>query len=168
MERGEPLTVTHEDATRYFITIPEAAQLILKASLLPSFQGHVAMLDMGEPAQILDLARDLIRLSGQPFRLGENVVVTGLRPGEKLHEELSSPEETIHETEEGRVCLVETPPGFSNLPYELEIALGSADVAGVLEFLATEFPDAVGGGEGLRTARPQMSDPVGFVRGARG
>ena len=144
LERGEPLTVTHGDATRYFMTIPEAAQLILKASLLPSFQGHVAMLDMGEPVRILDLARDLIRLSGQPFRLGENVVITGLRPGEKLHEELSAPEEKVHATEEGRVFLVETPAGFSDLPYELERALASADLQGVLGFLAREFPGVVG------------------------
>ncbi len=173
LERGEPLTVTHEDATRYFMTIPEAAQLILKASLLRSFQGHVAMLDMGEPVRILDLARDLIRLSGQPFRLGENVVITGLRPGEKLHEELSAPEEKVHATEEGRVFLVETPPGFSDLPYELDRALASADLRGVLDFLAAEFPDVVGRdiagrSEGLRVAESGMSDPVEFVQEATG
>jgi len=168
LERGEPLTVTHEEATRYFMTIPEAAQLILKASLLRSFQGHVAMLDMGEPVRILDLARDLIRLSGQPFRLGENVLVTGLRPGEKLHEELSAPEETVHETEEERVCLIETRAGFSDLPYELKTALESADVSGVLDFLIAAFPDVVGLSEGLRVAEPVMSDPVESVQVASG
>jgi len=144
LERGEPLSVTHEEVTRYFMTIPEAAQLILKASLLPSFQGQVAMLDMGEPVRILDLARDLIRLSGQPFRLGENVIVTGLRPGEKLHEELSAPEEAVRATDEGRVFLVETPPGFSDLPYELAMALEGRDVAEVMRFLIGAFPDVAG------------------------
>ena len=168
LERGEPLTVTHEDATRYFMTIPEAAQLILKASLLPSFQGRVAMLDMGEPVRILDLARDLIRLSGQPFRLGENVIVTGLRPGEKLHEELSAPEETVHETEERRVFLVETRAGFSDLPDELETALESADVSCVLDFLAREFPDVVGRTEGPRATEPGTPDQAEFVYEASG
>jgi FlaA1/EpsC-like NDP-sugar epimerase len=168
LERGEPLTVTHEDATRYFMTIPEAAQLILKASLLPSFQGRVAMLDMGDPVRILDLARDLIRLSGQPFRLGENVIVTGLRPGEKLHEELSAPEETVHETEERRVFLVETRAGFSDLPDELETALESADVSCVLDFLAREFPDVVGRTEGPRATEPGTPDQAEFVYEASG
>jgi len=168
LERGEPLTVTHEDATRYFMTTSEAAQLILKASLLPSFQGRIAMLDMGEPVRILDLARDLIRLSGQPFRLGDNVIVTGLRPGEKLHEELSAPEETVHETEERRVFLVETPAGFSDLPYELEAALESADLGRVLDFLAAEFPDVVGQSERPRVAEPVTPDPVEFVHEASG
>ena len=168
LERGEPLTVTHEEVTRYFMTIPEAAQLILKASLLRSFQGHVAMLDMGEPVRIMDLARDLIRLSGQPFRLGENVIVTGLRPGEKLHEKLSASEETVHETEEGRLYLVETRAGFSDLPYELETALESEDVSGVLDFLIAEFPDVVGSREGQRVAEPVMPDPVGSVQEASG
>ncbi|HAC04560.1 MAG TPA: polysaccharide biosynthesis protein, partial [Gemmatimonadetes bacterium] len=148
--------------------IPEAAQLILKASLLPSFQGRVAMLDMGEPVRILDLARDLIRLSGQPFRLGENVIVTGLRPGEKLHEELSAPEETVHETEERRVFLVETPVGFSDLPHELEAALESSDIGYVLDFLAAEFPDVVGRSEGLQIAEPRMPDQAEFVHEASG
>jgi FlaA1/EpsC-like NDP-sugar epimerase len=60
IEQGKPLTITHEDVTRYFMTIPEAVQLILKASLLPELRGHVAMLEMGEPVRILDLARNLL------------------------------------------------------------------------------------------------------------
>ena len=70
MENGRPLTVTHEDVTRYFMTIPEAVQLILQASLLPDLAGIVAMLEMGSPVLILDLAKSLLRLSGRPFRLG--------------------------------------------------------------------------------------------------
>ena len=121
------------------MTIPEAVQLILKASLLDSFPGHVAMLDMGEPVRILDLARNMLRLSGRPFRMGENVIVTGLRPGEKMHEELSAPDETVHSTEEQRVFLVETSEGFSEMPYPLRVSLENEDGVGLLNFLATEF-----------------------------
>lgn len=86
---GQPLTVTHPDVTRYFMTIPEAVQLILQASLLPELRGHIAMLDMGEPVRIVDLAKNFLRLSGVAVRLNENIVYIGMRPGEKLHEELS-------------------------------------------------------------------------------
>ncbi len=139
LERGDPLTLTDENITRYFMTIPEAVQLILKTSLLDSFPGHVAMLDMGEPVRILDLARNMLRLSGRPFRLGENVIITGLRPGEKMHEELSAPDETVRATEEHRVFLVETSKGFSEMPYPLRVSLENGDVVGLLDFLATEF-----------------------------
>jgi FlaA1/EpsC-like NDP-sugar epimerase len=139
LEREEPLTLTDENITRYFMTIPEAVQLILKASLLDSFPGHIVMLDMGEPVRILDLARNMLRLSGRPFRLGENVIVTGLRPGEKMHEELSAPDETMHATEERRVFLIETPKGFSEMPYPLRVSLENGDAVGLLNFLATEF-----------------------------
>ena len=144
LERGEPLTLTDQDITRYFMTIPEAAQLILKASLLDSFPGHIAMLDMGEPVRILDLARNMLRLSGRPFLLGENVIVTGLRPGEKLHEELSAPDETVSDTEEHRVFLVETSPGFSEIPCPLRVSLDNGDSIGLLNFLATEIFSEVG------------------------
>ena len=107
------------------MTIPEAVQLILKASLLDSFPGHVAMLDMGEPVRILDLARNMLRLSGRPFRLGENVIVTGLRPGEKMHEELSAPDETVHETEERpRLSYRDSLGDFSEMPYPLRVFFG--------------------------------------------
>jgi len=139
LERGEPLTLTDESVTRYFMTIPEAVQLVLKASLLDLFPGCVAMLDMGEPVRILDLARNMLRLSGRPFLLGENIIVTGLRPGEKMHEELSAPDETVHPTEESRVFLVETSQDFSEMPYPLRVSLDNGDGAGLLNFLATEF-----------------------------
>jgi FlaA1/EpsC-like NDP-sugar epimerase len=155
LENGEPLTLTAEDITRYFMTIPEAVQLILKASLLDSLPGHVAMLDMGEPVKIVDLARNLLRLSGQLFRLGENVIVTGLRPGEKMHEELSAPEETVHDTEAERVFLVETPADFALLPAELSAALEENDGAKLLNFLVKEFPEVAGRREGPREPGPR-------------
>jgi len=109
IREGRPLTVTHPDATRYFMTIPEAVQLILQASLLPELRGRVAMLDMGEPVRIVDLARNLLRLSGLRSRVDERIVFTGLRPGERLHEELVGPEETTVATPIPKVRLVGSP-----------------------------------------------------------
>lgn len=89
---GGPVTVTHPEMRRYFMTIPEAAQLVLQAGGLGG-NGAVYVLDMGEPVRIVDLAKDLIRLSGLEPGVDIEIVFTGIRPGEKLYEELLTAEE---------------------------------------------------------------------------
>lgn len=104
LEHGIPLTVTHPDATRYFMTIPEAVSLILQAGA-DEASGDVYILDMGEPVRIVDLAEDMIRLSGVA-RANVEIVYTGLRPGERLTEQLVYDEETMDRTAHDRVWKV--------------------------------------------------------------
>lgn len=105
---GGPLTVTHPDVTRYFISIPEAVQLVLQASALPESAGRISMLEMGEPIRIADLAEQLIRLSGLVPHRDVSIVFTGLRPGEKLTEELMSHLESSVPTSVQKIRVVET------------------------------------------------------------
>ena len=159
LSRGDPLTVTDEAVTRYFMTIPEAVQLILQASLLPDLRGRVAMLDMGEPVRILDLARDMLRLSGLPYRPGENVVIIGLRPGEKLHEELVHPEERPVRTSIDRVSILAADNDQGQLAPELADALDRRDVAKILSFVVAARAESEA--TGSRGGRPELEVAAG-------
>jgi len=105
--QGGPVTVTHPEVTRYFMTIPEAAQLVIQAGAMGT-GGDVFLLDMGEPVKIVDLAKQMIRLSGfKPVDekgLGDiKIEFTGLRPGEKLYEELLIDAENVEKTKHERI-----------------------------------------------------------------
>jgi len=101
--RGGPVTVTHPDISRYFMTIPEAAQLILQTSKLGTQPASVFTLDMGLPVPIRDLAEQMIRLAGKQPGVDIKIVYSGLRPGEKLHETVLHPEERHEQTANPRV-----------------------------------------------------------------
>jgi FlaA1/EpsC-like NDP-sugar epimerase len=105
---GQPLTVTHPEARRYFMTIPEAVQLVLQAAVLPEAAGRISMLEMGEPVRILYLAEQMIRLSGLAPYKDVPIVFIGLRPGEKLDEELTSNVEATMPTVVEKIRLVNT------------------------------------------------------------
>lgn len=101
---GGPVTVTHEEVIRYFMTIPEAVQLVIQAGAMAN-GGEIFILDMGEPVKILDLAKDLIRLSGYEPYIDIPIEITGLRPGEKLFEELLLDEEGITSTKHDKIFI---------------------------------------------------------------
>jgi len=109
MARGGPLTVTHPEMTRYFMTIPEAVQLVIQAGAIGG-RGRVYVLDMGEPVRIVDLAETMIKLSGKEPGRDVGIEFVGARPGEKLHEELWSDDETVGPTEHDAIMLVTRPP----------------------------------------------------------
>ncbi len=102
IRRGGPVKVTHPEMKRYFMTIPEAVQLVLEAGAMAK-GGEIFVLDMGEPILISDLAADLIRLSGHIPNKDIDIIYTGLRPGEKLFEELSLSEEEVSKTENNKI-----------------------------------------------------------------
>jgi FlaA1/EpsC-like NDP-sugar epimerase len=106
---GRPITVTHPEVTRYFMTIPEAVQLVLQATLLDETRGRIAMLDMGQPVRIMDLARDLIRLAGRVEGVDADIEIVGLRPGEKMHEELTAPHEQVVPTAVEKIHVLLSP-----------------------------------------------------------
>ena len=102
IQAGGPVTVTHPQMVRYFMTIPEAVQLVIQAGALAA-GGEIFILDMGQPVKIVDLARELIRLSGFEPDVDMKIAFTGIRPGEKLYEELLTSEEGISATKHNRI-----------------------------------------------------------------
>jgi len=107
--RGGPVTVTHPEMTRFFMTIPEAVQLIVQAGAIGG-RGQVYVLDMGEPVRIVDLAEKMIRLSGKEPGNGIAIEFVGAAPGEKLHEELVGEGETVSPSKHPKIDLITRPP----------------------------------------------------------
>jgi FlaA1/EpsC-like NDP-sugar epimerase len=142
---GGPITITHPEMTRYFMTIPEAVQLVLEAAVLGK-GGEVFMLDMGDPVRIVDLARDIVELSGLELNRDIELQFTGIRPGEKLHEELFLPGERYERTAHDKVLIVrgasETDvTGLQQLIEEAQRAVREDDDARAMEVLERLVPE---------------------------
>jgi len=161
---GGPVTVTHPEMRRYFMTIPEASQLVMQAAAIGS-GGEIFLLDMGEPVKIVDLARDLITLSG--FTPGEDIeiVFTGVRPGEKLFEELSIKGEDMAKTSHEKIAVWQKRPAEKAL---LEQGLGelarlaaNGDEDGIRRTLKKLVPEFQPNGNGAPAeTRPPAEHPV--------
>jgi len=149
IEKGGPLTVTHPEMTRYFMTIPEAVSLVVQAGAIGG-RGQVYVLDMGEPVKILDLARNMIRLSGKEPEQEIAIDFIGAKPGEKLHEELWSEGETVGPTSHAKILRAARPPiaraWLDEELAELDEMVGRGETLEVVSKLATMMrePQRVG------------------------
>ena len=167
ISNGGPLTITHPEVTRYFMTIPEAAQLVLQAGAMAS-GGEVFVLDMGEPVKVFDLAVNMIELSGLSLRDefhpdGDiEISIIGLRPGEKLYEELligENPMPTQHERiMQAREHFLPRPVLEGRLE-ELRSAIRASEVFEAIEMLKLLVPEYVAGGEVVDWLAWQGPDP---------
>jgi len=139
IEKGGPVTVTHPEMTRYFMTIPEAVSLVVQAGAIGG-RGQVYVLDMGEPVKILELARNMIRLSGKKPETEIPIAFVGVRPGEKLHEELWTQGETVGPTSHPKILRAARPPidvdWLEEELTELEQMVGRGETLDVVSRLA--------------------------------
>jgi FlaA1/EpsC-like NDP-sugar epimerase len=141
IDAGGPVTITHPDVQRYFMTTAEAVGLVLKAA--HGRYGDLCVLNMGDPVRILDLARHMIALAGYVPEVDIPIVTTGLRPGEKLHEELTEPDERITLAANGHIRVVggfRPPADLWPRIEQLERAAEREDETGVLERLHELVP----------------------------
>ncbi|MCH7814244.1 MAG: polysaccharide biosynthesis protein, partial [Planctomycetes bacterium] len=162
---GGPVTVTHPEMTRYFMTIPEAAQLVLQAGSM-GCGGEIYMLDMGEPVRIVDLAQDMITLSGLRPGLDIEITYTGVRPGEKLYEELSIEGEDVSPTQHPKIGIWKNrPEDWEQLCTKLThlISLADADdehgdaIRTQLVHLVPEYQPAAAGAEKVQPQGPGIA-----------
>jgi FlaA1/EpsC-like NDP-sugar epimerase len=141
--RGGPVTVTHPDVTRYFMTIPEAVQLILQAATIGN-GGEILVLEMGQPVKIVDLARHMIELAGFVPDEDIQIAFTGLRPGEKMHEELVDDAEDVVGTELARVMTLRSSSARTLFPQQaaerFEALVARGDAGGTLRLLRELVP----------------------------
>jgi len=141
---GGPVTVTHRDIIRYFMSIPEACQLVLQASVLGE-GGEIFVLDMGDPVKITHLAEEMIRLSGLKVGIDISIEYTGLRPGEKLYEELLADGETTNPTSHSKILIAKNrefnPTSLENLNQLLSVVPGAelAEIVAKLKLLVPEL-----------------------------
>jgi FlaA1/EpsC-like NDP-sugar epimerase len=146
IENRQPLTVTHKDVIRYFMTIPEACQLVFEAATMGN-GGEIFVFDMGEPVRIYDLAEKMVRLSGLVLGQDISIVETGLRPGEKLYEELLSDAESTLPTHHPKIMIaqVATPeehtsmPLFVSLTYAVNNGTTDMEIVTTLKSLIPEY-----------------------------
>jgi FlaA1/EpsC-like NDP-sugar epimerase len=122
IEKGGPVTVTHPNITRYFMTIPEACQLVLEAGSMGN-GGEIFVFDMGQPVAIADLAKKMIRLYGLIPNIDVNITYSGLRPGEKLYEELLNDEENTTQTYHDKILIAKVRDVSYDLVYQSTIEL---------------------------------------------
>jgi FlaA1/EpsC-like NDP-sugar epimerase len=139
IEMGGPVTVTHADIIRYFMTIPEAARLVIQAGAIAK-GGEIFILDMGDPVRIVDLAENLIRVAGFVPGVDIKIEFTGLRPGEKLFEELLLDEEGIEKTQNDKIYVAQPAEISADLEREIadEFASGE-DVMGLIRKYVPEY-----------------------------
>ncbi|MEP6944697.1 MAG: nucleoside-diphosphate sugar epimerase/dehydratase [Acidobacteriota bacterium] len=145
IEKGEPITVTHKDMTRYFMTIPEASQLVLQAGALGE-GGEIFILDMGRPVKILDLAQDMIRLSGLTPYEDIDIQFTGIRNGEKLFEELEITGENLLKTRNPKIFIGKigtySKDQVENMIGEFQSAVDASDEGAIRHVFNSVLPEA--------------------------